>query len=305
MAAIQRRITPVAAVEFAVVTLIWGSTWLVIKGQLGVVPAAWSVTYRFVLAGGIMLAICLVRRIWVRPTPTAHAFALAAGGAQFMLNFNFVYAAEMYLASGLVALIFALLIVSNTLLARVFLGAAVTPRFAAGAAVGLAGLALVFAPDLVRAGARPGSAASTATGVVLALGGVIGASMANVMQATRLARSLPALPTLALTMLYGAALDALYALATAGPPVFDPRPEYALGLCYLAGIASVLAFSLYYGMIRRIGPGAAAYTSVVIPVVAMALSTAFEGYAWTPPAAAGGCLALVGLVIALSGRRPA
>ncbi len=303
MAAVARRpATSRAALEFAAVTMIWGSTWLVITGQLGTVPAAWSVTYRFAIAGLVVLAICLARGTWVRPTAAAHRFAAVAGTAQFMLNFNFVYAAEMHLASGLVALVFALLIVGNTLFARFFLGSPITPRFAVGAFIGLAGLTLVFVPDLTHpAAATPG----TILGVLLAIGAVVSASTANVMQASRRARALPSQPTLALMMLYGTLADAVYAWATAGPPVFDPRPGYWLGLVYLAVVASVLAFTLYYGMIRRIGPGPAAYTSVVIPVVAMALSTVFEAYVWTPTAAAGAALALAGLVVALSGRRPA
>ena len=43
--------------SFLLITLIWSSTWIVIKGQLGIVPPVWSVSYRFLIAGGAMLAI--------------------------------------------------------------------------------------------------------------------------------------------------------------------------------------------------------------------------------------------------------
>lgn len=298
----ERRIAPRTLVGFIAVTLIWGSTWLVIKHQLGDVPAAWSVAYRFVIAGVVLLGVCFVTRQWVRPTLRAHLFAVVAGATQFAFNFNFVYAAEGLLTSGLVALIFALLIVPNALFARVFLGVPVSTRFVVGAAVGIAGLVLVFARDLMLPG---GDAAATLLGVALTVGAVLSSSVANVMQASRLARSLPALPTLALTMLYGAGIDAVIAWTTTGPPAFDARPDYWAGLLYLAIVASVVAFTLYYSLIRTIGPGPAAYSSVLTPVVAMTLSTLFEAYVWTPLAAAGGALALFGLAVALGGQRQA
>jgi len=67
----------------------------------------------------------------------------------------------------------------------------------------------------------------------------------------------------------------------------------------------VLAFSLYFPVVRRIGPGKAAYSSVLTPIIAMALSTAFEGYRWTWLAAAGAVLALGGMLLALGGPRMA
>ena len=287
------------AIEFGVVTLIWGSTWLVIKGQLGAVPAAWSVAYRFVIASVALGIFC---RVTGRRQPHSwplHGFALIAGTMQFMLNFNLVYAAETRLTSGLVSLVFALLVVPNTIFARVFLGVPVTRRFVIGSMIGVAGLALVFSRDFT----QPGGHATTIIGLILVGTAVVSASVANVMQVTPRARTFVPLPMLATIMAYGAVIDVGYALVTAGPPVIDVRPEYWLGLFYLAIIATVVAFTLYYRLLRRIGPGAAAYTSVVVPVVAMTLSTIFEAYRWTPVAATGAVLAITGLVVAL--RRPA
>lgn len=287
-------------IEFGVVTLIWGSTWLVIKGQLGVVPPAWSVSYRFLIASAALFVICLVTRRWQRPSATAHGFAAIAGVMQFMLNFNLVYVAEAHLTSGLVSLVFALLVVPNAILARVFLKTRISPRFAAGAAIGVAGLALVFADDVFAATGR-----SAAVGLALTVAAVLCASTANVMQASPLARTLPPLPTLTLTMAYGAVFDSLYAWATVGGPTIDPRPEYWLGLAYLAVFATVVAFALYYRLIRRIGPGPAAYSSVVVPIVAMTLSTVFEDFRWTLIGAGGAVLAVAGLAVALAARQTA
>ncbi len=104
-------------------------------------------------------------------------------------------------------------------------------------------------------------------------------------------------------MAIGAAVDAIIALAVAGAPTFDPRPGYFIGLLYLGLAASTLAFSLYFPVVRKIGPGKAAYSSVMVPIIAMALSTAFEGYRWTGLAALGAALAIGGMLLALAGRR--
>jgi drug/metabolite transporter (DMT)-like permease len=104
-------------------------------------------------------------------------------------------------------------------------------------------------------------------------------------------------------MAAGAAIDAVFAFAVAGPPVFDPRPAYWAGLLYLALAASVLTFTLYYPVIRRIGPAKAAYSSVLVPIIAMGFSTWLEDYHWTSLTVAGALLALGGMAAALSRSR--
>ena len=109
-------------IPFAIVTLIWGSTWFVIADQLAVVPPSWSVSYRFLTAGVTMALFALIRRERWAIDPRGLGFALALGISQFCLNFNFVYRAEEYITSGLVAVVFALLLVPNALFGRIFLG---------------------------------------------------------------------------------------------------------------------------------------------------------------------------------------
>ena len=281
--------------SFVVLTLIWGSTWLVIKTQLGTVPPAWSVTYRFIIGGGVLLLWCVAARRSFALGRKGHGFALVIGLLQFALNFNFVYHAEFHVTSGLVALVFAMLVVANAGLAALILKQPITARFAIGSVIGIAGVALLVGPDVAQA-------SQVGLGLALAVAGMLAASLSNVLQATRLARRLPAEATLALSMLYGAALNAGYALVTAGPPVVDPRPEYWLGLAYLSLIASVGAFLIYFAMIRRVGAPVAGYVSVLVPVVAMSLSTVFESYRWTPLAVGGVLLTLAGMVVALRSR---
>jgi drug/metabolite transporter (DMT)-like permease len=287
---------------FLIVTLIWGSTWIVITGQLGVVPAAWSVAYRFALASATMFAFAAARRVRLRLGMRDLALLAVIGIAQFALNFNFVYRAEQHVTSGLVAVVFALLIVPNAVFGRIFLGQGLSRPFLLGSLVALAGMALLFEHEMAM-GTRP--PAAVVTGIALTLSGVFCASIANVLQATELARRLPMPALLGWAMLFGSLIDAAFAWATSGPPVFDPRPAYIAGLLYLGVIASAIAFTLYFNLIRAIGPARAAYTSVLIPVLAMTFSTLFENYVWAWESAIGGLLVLGGLVIALRARNPA
>lgn len=287
---------------FAIVTLIWGSTWLVIRDQLGIVPPSWSVTYRFMIAATAMFVYAAVTRAPLRLALRDQFFALMLGFAQFVLNFNLVYQAERHIASGLVALVFALLIVPNAFLAWIFLRQGVSRRFLVGASVALGGLALLFAHEIETAW---GGAYAVAMGIGLTLAGVFSASIANVMQGTVRARKLPMATLLAWAMLWGALIDGGWAWITTGAPIFDPRPTYVAGLLYLGIVASAVAFTLYFHVVRMIGPGRAAYSSVLIPIIAMMLSTIFEGYRWSWEAVLGCALTLLGLVIALRARSPA
>jgi drug/metabolite transporter (DMT)-like permease len=288
-------------IPFLVVTLIWGSTWIVIRDQLSVVPASWSVSYRFLVAGVVMLGWALLRRERLGLDVRGWAFAVALGFAQFVLNFNFVYRAEQHITSGVVAIVYALLLVPNAILARVFLGQLMGRQLLIGSAVAMAGVALLFLHEARLSDAGPEAAL---LGIGIALLGVLSASVANVMQATKTARDYPMATMLGWAMLSGAAIDAVWAWATVGPPVIEPRLGYIAGTLYLGVLGSALAFTIYFQLIRTIGPAKAAYTSVLIPVIAMLLSTLFEGYRWSLLAGAGAVLVLIGLVLALKARRP-
>ncbi|MFM5955305.1 MAG: DMT family transporter [Novosphingobium sp.] len=285
---------------FVLVTLIWGSTWLVIKDQISAVPASWAVTWRFTLAAAGMFLLAALRRERLVLPPEGMRLALIMGLFQFFANFQLVYRAEQHIASGLVAVLFALLLVPNALLGRLFVGTQVSGRFLAGSAVALGGIALLLLHEYRAASA---GGAEVLIGIGFTACAILSASIANVMQATQTARRQSVVVLIAWAMLAGAAADALFAFAVAGPPVLDTSPRQLAGVAYLALIGSVLTFPLYFMLIRDWGPGKAAYNGVAVPVVAMALSTLFEGYRWSALAAGGAVLAMTGLLIALSGRK--
>ncbi len=282
---------------FIIFTAIWGSTWIVIRGQLGLVSPQWSVAYRFVIAAAAMALIALAKGEGLRIDRRGFLAALFLGFTQFCLNFNAVYLAERHITSGVVATVFALLLIPSSLLGWAFLGQRPDRRFVWSSLVAVAGIGLLFAHELRE---HPASAPQIGSGIALTLVGMLGASTANVVQARPEIRRYPLFTLLAWSMAAGAVIDATVAFLITGAPTIDLRPAYWAGLLYLALAASVLTFSLYYPVVRKIGPAKAAYSSVIVPIIAMGLSTAFEGYRWTPTAVAGAFLALGGMVGALS-----
>ncbi|WP_156840824.1 DMT family transporter [Novosphingobium aquimarinum] len=291
---------PRIALPFILVCLIWGSTWLVITDQIDDVPASWSVTYRFMLATPAMFLVALLTRKRLALGRNGQALALFMGATQFCGNFNFVYRAELHLTSGIVALMIGLLLVPNAILGRFVLGQPITRRFALGSAIAIGGLALL----LVHEARTAPLGGDVWLGIVFGVIAMLCASLSNVMQANETGRALPMVSLLAWAMLYGTIIDFAVAWMTAGPPVLPVRAEYWAGTVFLALFGSVVTFPLYYTLIRQLGAGRAAYNGVVVVVIAMVLSTLFEGYRWSALSVAGAVLAMVGLVVALRARNP-
>jgi len=285
---------------FIVFTAIWGSTWIVIRGQLGTVPPQWSVTYRFIIAAIAMAALAVWKGEDLRIGRKGMLAAAFLGATQFCINFDAVYLAEEHITSGVVATVFALLLIPSSLLAWAVLGQRPTARFAWSSLVAVAGVLLLFSHELREHWA---SSSAIASGIGLTFVGMLGASAANVVQARPEIRRYPLFAMLAWSMAAGAVIDGIIAAVMTGPPVLDTNTTYWLGLLYLSLAASVLNFSLYYPVIRKIGPAKTAYSSVVVPIIAMGFSTWLEDYRWTPLAIAGALLALGGMAGALSGRR--
>ena len=289
-------------IPFVVFTAIWGSTWIVIRGQLGVVSPQWSVTYRFAIASVAMAVLAAWSGQSLRVGPRGVAAAVFLGFTQFCLNFNAVYLAERHITSGVVATVFALLLIPATLMGWAFLGHRPSKRFVWSSLVAVAGIVLLFVHEIRE---HPADSGQIVAGIGLTLVGMLGASIANVAQARPEIRRFPLLALLAWSMAAGALIDAAVAFALTGPPTFDSRPTYWFGLLYLSLAASVLTFSLYYPVVRKIGPAKASYSSVIVPIIAMGFSTWLEHYRWTALAICGALLALGGMAGALSRSRSA
>ena len=281
---------------FLVPSVIWGTTWLVIKFQLGVVAPEVSVAWRFALAAALLLGWCALRGIRLRASARDHASYFVVGILQFGLNYVLVYLSEQHLTSGLVSVLFVLIVFWNLLGARVLLGVAAPGTVVAGALLGFAGVALVFLPELLQV--HPGLAA----GAVLAVLATLVASAGNLLAQHLYARGVPVVSSTAWSMLYASLTVAGYCAVRGIPFAFDPSPRYVASLAYLAVFGSVIAFVAYLTLLHRVGAGRSGYTAAVIPVLAMLSSTVFEGYRWTPAALAGMAIVIAGTVLVLRGK---
>lgn len=282
---------------FLVPTCIWGTTWLAIKFQLGLVAPEVSVAWRFGLASLLLLGWCVARGFPLRYPLRDHLAFILLGQLLFGANYVLVYRSETHLTSGLVAVLSSLMVFWNLLGARVFFGTSAPRAVLVGAVLGFAGVALLFWPEVTSL--RPGGPSGQATGVVLALLSTLLASGGTLYSQRLFSRGVAVLPATAFGMGWSALLVSAGCALTGIPFAFDPRPGYVLSLAYLAAFGSVVAFASYLTLVGRIGAGRTGYMTVVIPAVAMAVSTVFEGYRWSPGAAAGMALVLAGTALVL------
>ncbi|NQU59449.1 MAG: DMT family transporter [Rhodospirillales bacterium] len=284
---------------YAGTVLIWGSTWLAIKYQLGLVAPELSIAYRFTLAAAILMIYCLATSKRMRYSLRDHLGMATLGLFLFSANYFVFYLATYDLTTGLIAVIFSGIVVTNIIFGALFLGNPIRPRVALGAAFGIAGLATVFWPEiqgfnLANQGSR---------GLMLSIVGTILASVGNMASASNQRRGLPVLQANAYGMTYGAIFMLAFALIGGKPFVFDMSPLYIGSLLYLALFGSVFAFGFYLTLLGRIGPDKAAYATVLFPLIALGLSTVFEGYQWSAPAIVGMVLVLFGNILVLSRKR--
>jgi drug/metabolite transporter (DMT)-like permease len=283
---------------YSIVVLIWGTTWIALKWQLGVVPIALSIGYRFALAAVVMFALLAWKRQWVRPRGRAVGLVAAQGLCLFSLNFVCFLNASESLPSGLVAVVFSTAVLWNALLARIFLRRRIVPQVIGGGALGLGGLLLLFWPQVV----GHADNAATLVGLAWALGGTLCFSTGNLLSSALQARGLQPAQTNAWGMAFGALLVFGYCLAVGTPFVFDTGSRYTGALLYLAIPGSVVGFTAYLTLVGRLGPERAAYSTVLFPIVALNVSWVFEDYRWTATALAGLVLVMLGNVLVF--RRP-
>jgi drug/metabolite transporter (DMT)-like permease len=285
-------------VIYAIVVLIWGTTWFVIKFQLGVVAPEISLVYRFGLAA---ICVFLFARLTGNPLALSwrdHRFVALQGLTLFCLNYWMTYLSTQYLTSGLVAVIFTGIIFFNLINSRLIFGTPIERHVLVAAGAGMVGVALLFLPEMRAAIHNP----SIARGALLALGATYVASLGNMAAMRNTQGGLPVLTLNAYGMAYGAAGLVVIAVIRGTPIAFDPRWPYVVSLLYLSLAGTSLAFGLYLALLKRIGAARAAYSSVLFPVIALGVSTVFEGYRWSLPAFIGLAVLLAGNALALSQR---
>jgi len=284
---------------YLVTVLIWGSTWLAIEFQLGVVAPEVSIVYRYALAAAMLFGWCRFRGLRLAFGRRAHGHFALLGLLLFCLNYILTYQAQVHITSALSAIAFSTMLWMNIANARLFFGTRADGRVLVGSVLGIAGVLVLFLPE-VRAFSFTDA---TLLGAALCVAGAFVASLGNMVSQSAQAAGLPIVQSNAWGMLYGAVFTGLIALVQGKPFNFDPSPGYVVSLGYLAVFGSIVAFGSYLTLLGRIGAHRAGYAVVMFPVVALVLSFLFEGLALSGNVLAGIALVMAGNVLVLSRAR--
>ena len=280
---------------YVTAVLVWGSTWLVINYQLGVVAPGVSVVYRYAIAASLLFAWAALRGLRLRFGWHAHLRFFLLGLLLFSFNYIAAYSAQQYITSALNAVAFSTMMWMNVINARLFFGTRIEPRLWLGAALGMVGIVALFWPQISVISLSD----TVLLGACLSLGGALLASLGNMVSKRAQEEGLPIIQSNAWGMLYGTLITALVVLRQGSPFVFEWTFSYVSSLLYLAVFGSVVAFGAYLKLVGRIGPHKAGYAVVMFPVIAVVLSTLFEGLALESHIVAGVGLVLAGNLVIL------
>jgi drug/metabolite transporter (DMT)-like permease len=278
---------------YLVTVLIWGTTWIALKLQLGPVPIAWSIAYRFWLAAAVLMAWLAWRRQWRVPPRSLWLLLLCQGICLFCVNFVCFLNASRWIPSGLVAVCFSTAPLWNAFNGRLFQARPLSPRVLLGGLMGLSGLLLLFGTEAMKDLERQ----QMLWGLGLALAGTYCFSLGNLLSGAMQRQGQTPLQTNAWAMLVGACAIAAWALARGEAPALDMSATYIGAWLYLAIPGSVIGFTTYLTLVGRLGADKAAYCTVLFPVVALNVSVWMEGYVWTASALFGLALVLAGNVV--------
>lgn len=286
---------------YVITVMVWGSTWLAIEFQLGVVAPEVSVFYRYSLAALLLFGWCKARGLRLDFGLRAHSRFLLLGLLLFCLNYILTYHAQQHITSALAAIAFSTMLWMNIVNARLFFGVRSGPRVIIGSVLGVAGIVTLFLPQVSTVSLSD----ATLYGATLAVMGAFIASLGNMVSQEAQQSGLPVLQANAWGMFYGALLTGAIALGQGHEFNFDPSPGYLLSLAYLALFGSVIAFGAYLTLLGRIGAHKAGYAVVMFPVIALILSVFFEGLQITVNIFAGVLLVTAGNIIILRRERTA
>jgi drug/metabolite transporter (DMT)-like permease len=284
---------------FAACTAIWGTTWIAITFQTSAAAPELAVALRFALAAAITLLLCRLRGIALPTSAAAHGWLALMGTLGFCASYFFVYYAQAYIVSGLIAVGYSAVPLLNMALSRLFLGTPLSPRIGLAGVLGISGIVMIFWPEI----GRTQAGSPLAIGAAFTAAGVVASCLANIVVARNQRLGLKGWAPLGLGMAYGAALGWLYVLMAGVPLGIRWSLPFAASLVYLTLAGSVLAFAAYYALVGRVGAARAGYVGVSSTLVALVVSSLFEGYRWAPLTVLGVAAAVAGAVLIIQPAR--
>ncbi len=296
----DRPMRPVDVVIYAILVVIWGGSFYAIEFQLGTVPIEQSIFYRYAVAALTLVLVCVAaRRPLLRFSRSDHGLFVLYGVLFFSLNYILIYRAQEDLTSGLTAITFTMALFFATVNARIFLGTPINRSILIGGGIGVGGLVLIFGNSIFAAQLD----GSTLVGATFILAAAYVVSLATVVTAKLSVRRIPGLQANTWGMLYGTLINGLFVIFFGNELVFDWSAPYVVAFLYLTFLAGVVAFILYYVIVRRIGPARAAYFTLLAPMVAIVISVFAEGLPITVLFVAGVAAVVAGNYIAVRTRR--
>lgn len=282
-------------VLYGITILIWGSSWIMIKFQVEVVSASISVFYRFFLAAIILQCLCLIKRQKSVYALREYIFIAIQGFCLFAVNYWLFYLSAEYLSSGLMALIFSTIVVMNMINGRIWFGTPINLKMVFGAMMGISGLTLVFWPEIQ----WEDSNYNMFKGLLLAFVATYFSSLGNIVSVRNQKKGIPVFYSNAYAMTFGCLTMLMITMITDEHWNFSWNPQFLLSLVFLSVFASVVGFWCYLTLLGRVGADRGAYATLIFPIVALSISTVFEGYQWSLIAISGVVLILLGNFIIL------
>ena len=282
-------------VLYGITILIWGSSWIMIKFQVEVVSASISVFYRFFLAAIILQCLCLIKRQKSVYDLREYIFIAIQGFCLFAVNYWLFYLSAEYLSSGLMALIFSTIVVMNMINGRIWFGTPINLKMVFGAMMGISGLTLVFWPEIQ----WEDSNYNMFKGLLLAFVATYFSSLGNIVSVRNQKKGIPVFYSNAYAMTFGCLTMLMITMITDEHWNFSWNPQFLLSLVFLSVFASVVGFWCYLTLLGRVGADRGAYATLIFPIVALSISTVFEGYQWSLIAISGVVLILLGNFIIL------
>jgi len=281
------------ALLYGLVVLIWGTTWIAIFLQQGPVAAPVSIFWRFAVASAtimiVLLALGRLRKMMLRD----HLFCMVQGCCVFCFNFWCFYTAAAYINTGLESVIFSMAVLYNAINSFIFFGQRPPARFGFAAVLGMLGIITLFWDDLLASGWSQ----ELLLGIGLSALGTYGFSLGNMISLRHQRNGLETMTTNAWAMTYGTLVMGAIALIRGDNFAPEWTVSYMGALLYLAIFGSVIAFGAYFTLVGRIGAGKAAYSTLLFPLVALSISTVYEGYVWHVNGIAGIVLILTGNMV--------
>ncbi len=286
------------ALLYLATVLIWGSTFFAIEFQLGVVEPEVSIFYRYAMASLLLFGWSVLRGLRLRFELRSHIWFVLLGFLLFGINYILTYRAQMHITSALCAIAFSMMLWMNIINSRVFFGVRAGRRVLLGAVLGIVGMAILFAPQIREFAFTDG----VFFGSILAVLGALSASFGNMVSQKAQKLKLPVIQSNAWGMFYGAVMTGTVTAIEGHSFTFDWSPTYIASLAYLTFFGSIVAFGAYLTLLGRIGAHKAGYAMVMFPVVALILSTLFEGLELNSSIVVGTALVLAGNLFVLGAK---